>query len=97
MFPLGVCRAQVGVPGPLTKRHMNDTLLPTSATSQRFPQGTRDTPGFLPTRSHSRGTGFLTVSPPITWLLTVLTPLVAIFHKGVHMCLNYRHNIIPSK
>lgn len=78
-------------------RHRNDTLYQHLQFPKSSPHGTRDIPALLPKRSHSGGAGFLTVSPPVTWVLTILAPLVAILHKGVHMYLNYHHNTIPCK
>lgn len=84
--PLGTSKAGLGVPGLLAKCRPDDTLLPTSIrVSQRPPVLLQKGSCSLPTHSHSRGTCFLPVSPPVTWIYTILTPSVVIFHKK-RMC-----------
>lgn len=87
----------MGLPGPPTKHHGNHTLLPTSAISRRFPTWHQRHSCLSPYTQPLQRRRLPDVSPPITWVLTILTSLVGIFHKGVHMCLNYRHNTIPCK
>ena len=88
LCPLGTYRDFPGWSGcsrAPAKCHLDDTLLPTSIRVRDFLSCSWKAPGSLPTGSHSRGTCFLPVSPPVTWIYTIFTPLLITFHKKVRM------------